>query len=119
MPIAALHRAPVKHQKLLTRPTTDKNLGLLGPSHREEPSACRAPPGVLVGSASLVALKTRTLPKWLAIAGFVVAFLGFVTIFTYGLSLALEAIWLPAVSAIMATGKPVGEPVQRAALGTA
>jgi hypothetical protein len=75
--------------------------------------------GVLVGAASLVALKTRVLPKWLAIVGFVVAFIGFGSVFTYGLSLALEALWLLAVSVIMAAGKPVHEPARQTALGAA
>lgn len=75
--------------------------------------------GVLVGAASIIALKTRTLPKWLAIVGCVVAFVGFVSVLTYGLSLGVEALWLLVVSAIMAAAKPVHEPAQRAALGAA
>jgi hypothetical protein len=75
--------------------------------------------GVLVGAASLVALKTLTLPKWLAIAGFVVAFAGFVSVMTFGVSVALEAAWLLVVSAIMATGRPAPQPVKEPALGAA
>jgi hypothetical protein len=75
--------------------------------------------GVLVGAASLVALKTKTLPRWLAIAGFVIAFAGFVSILTFGMSLAAEALWVLVVSVIMASGSPAAEPARRPALGAA
>jgi hypothetical protein len=75
--------------------------------------------GVLVGAASIVALRTRVLPKWLAIIGCVVALIGFVSVMTFGLSVGIEAVWLLVVSTIMATGKLERERAQQAALGAA
>jgi hypothetical protein len=57
--------------------------------------------GVLAGAASLVALRTKALPKWLAIAGFVVAVVGFAGVLTYGAGFIAVVAWILLASVTM------------------
>jgi hypothetical protein len=50
--------------------------------------------GVLAGAASVVGWRTRALPRWLAIAGFVAAVAGFVQAATWGFGAIVAAIWI-------------------------
>lgn len=68
---------------------------------------------VLVGSTSLVARKTGLFPRWLAIAGFVVAALGFFGESTaaFVIPFVLAVAWLLVASVILVRRKPAPPPV--------
>jgi hypothetical protein len=57
--------------------------------------------GVLAGAASMVALRTRALPKWLAIAGLVVAAVGFAGLFSWGLGFLAVVAWVLLTSLVL------------------
>ncbi len=59
---------------------------------------------VMVLSASLVALGTGVLPRWLALAGFVVALLTLLHFLLPLLAALLGLVWVAAVSVVMLTG---------------
>jgi hypothetical protein len=67
---------------------------------------------VLTGSTSLISFKTRLLPRWLAIAGFVVTALGFFgeTTVAFGAPAILVAAWALAVSIILARPRATPAP---------
>jgi hypothetical protein len=56
---------------------------------------------LLVGAASLGARRSRAMPRWLTIAGVGVAFLGLFGLLTWGLSIAVEILWMLAASIAM------------------
>jgi hypothetical protein len=74
--------------------------------------------GVLAGSASLLALRTRVFPRWLAIAGLAVAVIGFFSTLTYGVSIGLLALWVLAVSIRMTSSPGPAVSTARPALGS-
>lgn len=56
--------------------------------------------GVCVGAASIVALRTGALPKWLAIFGIVVAIAGFTGMMTWGFGFLAVVLWILLTSAV-------------------
>ena len=65
---------------------------------------CQIGTSVMVLSASLVALGTGVLPRWLALAGFVVALLTLLHFLLPLLAALLGLTWVAAVSVVMLTG---------------
>jgi hypothetical protein len=61
---------------------------------------------VLIGGASLYALRTGALPRWLAISGAVVAALALGSWFLYGVQLILVLAWLLAASVVLLRRPP-------------
>jgi hypothetical protein len=64
---------------------------------------------VLIGAASLLALRTRLFPGWLAWAGIVFALLALASWLVAGFPLILVLAWVLAVSVLMLRGAPVAE----------
>jgi hypothetical protein len=69
---------------------------------------------VLIGSTSLIAWKTRLFPRWLAIAGFVIAALGFFgeSTVSFVLPVVLVSAWLLVVSVILTRRFPTRTPAR-------
>ena len=57
--------------------------------------------GVLTGAASIVAWRTRVLPRWLAGIGLVAAVTGFATVATWGASTVVSILWIVLASLVM------------------
>jgi hypothetical protein len=57
--------------------------------------------GVMVGASSILALRTRVLPKWLALLGFPVALVGLAGIMNWGLGFPVVAAWILLASIVL------------------
>lgn len=57
--------------------------------------------GVLAGAASIVSWRTRVLPRWPAIVGFVAAVAGFVQAATWGFGTVVVALWILLTSGVL------------------
>ena len=57
--------------------------------------------GVLAGAASLVAWRTRALPRWLAIVGFVATVAGFVQAAAWGFGTLVPVVWILLASIVL------------------
>lgn len=65
---------------------------------------CQVGTAVLVSATSLIALETGVLPRWLALAGFVVALLALLHFLLPLLAALVGLLWISAVSVLMLTG---------------
>lgn len=65
---------------------------------------CQAGASVLIAATSLLALETGALPRWLALAGFVVALLTLLHFLLPLLGALTGLLWIAAVSAVMLAG---------------
>jgi hypothetical protein len=74
---------------------------------------CQIGASAMVLSTSLVAVGTRVLPGWLALAGFVVALLTFLHFLVPLLAALVGLAWVAAVSAVMLTGGSRGHRTRR------
>jgi hypothetical protein len=70
---------------------------------------------VLIGGASLYALRTRALPRWLAASGALVAALALLSWFLYGVPLILVLAWLLAASVLLLRRPVEAQPAPAAA----
>lgn len=74
---------------------------------------------VFIGATAIGALATRALPKWLAVAGLVVAVIGLFGLFLWGAQMILQVLWLLVIAVRMARGAQAVERAPRgAALGS-
>jgi hypothetical protein len=74
---------------------------------------CQIGTSAMVFSTSLVAVGTRILPGWLALAGFVVALLTFLHFLLPLLATLVGLAWVAVVSAVMLTGSSRGPRTRR------
>jgi hypothetical protein len=74
---------------------------------------CQIGTSAMVLSTSLVAVRTRVLPGWLALAGFVVALLTFLHFLLPLLAALVGLAWVAVVSAVMLTGSSRGPRTRR------
>jgi hypothetical protein len=65
---------------------------------------CQIGASAMVLVTSLVALETGVLPRWLALAGFVVALLTFLHVLLPLVAALVGLLWIAAVSVLMVTG---------------
>ncbi len=77
---------------------------------------CQAGASVLIGATSLLALRMGVLPRWLALAGFVVALLTLLHFLFPLLGALAGLLWIAAVAAVMLAGgvRYIGAPHTRA-----
>lgn len=74
---------------------------------------------LLVGAVALAARRIGFLPRWLGIVGIAVAVIGVAGLFTWGLSIGLELLWLLAASIGLVRRPRVVRIAAREAVGTA